>query len=92
MAYSIEFHPKVERDLDKIPLKSVREILKSIREKLTVRPGTAGEALKGKLKGFYKLKIADFRVVYALEKGKVYILTIAQRGKVYEIAKQRKSR
>ena len=71
-------------------MKSAREILKAISEKLTIKPATVGEALKGKLKGFYKLKIADFRVVYAPGKGKVYILTIAQRGKVYEIAKQRK--
>jgi mRNA interferase RelE/StbE len=89
MACKIEFHPKVERDLDRIPKESAKEILIRIRENLTEKPKAVGEALKGRLKGFYKFSIGDFRVVYTVESNTVYVLAIAQRGRVYEIAKQR---
>lgn len=45
------------------------------------------QALEGKLKGFYKLRVGDWRVVYSVETGgnKIIIHFIDHRSKVYKL-------
>ena len=42
--------------------------------------------LKGSLKGYWKLRIGDYRVVFRIAASEVSILTILQRKVVYEEA------
>ena len=88
MPYKVEFHPKVEKDFDCVPVGDVKRILAAIRDKLTDTPKT-GTALRGELRGFYKLRVGEYRVVYAVKGDVVFVLVVAQRGKVYKLAKRR---
>lgn len=92
--YKIVFHPAVIKDdLPKFNKLEQEKILSTIYKKLTVAPQSFGRPLIGKLKGFYKLRISDFRVVYELKKNEVMVLIfkIGQRKDsiVYEEAIKR---
>ena len=90
MPYRVEFHPKVDKDFARIQPGDVRRILAAIREKLVADPFTAGTPLHGQLSGFYKLRIGDYRIIYAVKDDIVFVLVVAQRGMVYELAGRRK--
>lgn len=40
--------------------------------------------------GFYKLRVGDYRIIYAVKDDIVFVLVVAQRGTVYELAGRRK--
>ncbi|MBT3257912.1 MAG: type II toxin-antitoxin system RelE/ParE family toxin [Deltaproteobacteria bacterium] len=68
-------------------------ILKTIRKKLGTAPEKYGSPLRHDLKGFRKLKISDYRVIYRIEKAdiKVYVVKVGLRKdeKVYKEMMQR---
>lgn len=70
-----------------------QRIIRTISKKLTTEPELYGKPLKGSLKGFWKLKIDKFRVVYSLNKDKieVYVVTVGFRRneEAYTIAAKR---
>jgi mRNA interferase RelE/StbE len=90
MRYKVEFHPKVDNDFARIPPDDVRRILKAIRAKLVADPFKAGTQLHGLLKGLSKLRVEDYRIVYTIRDDIVFVLVVAQRGIVYELAGRRK--
>ncbi len=90
MPYKVEFHPKDDKDFARIPPDHVRRILKAIRAKLITDPIKAGTPLHGQLKGLFKLRVGDFRIVYTIKDNIVFVLIVAQRGTVYELAGRRK--
>lgn len=44
----------------------------------------AGEALSGEFKSLYKLRVGDYRVIYAIVNGDILVLKIGHRSKVYQ--------
>ena len=82
MAPEVEYKASVERDLRKIDKKQINRLLDKIEEVLSENPGK-GEALKGRLKGLYKLRVGEYRVIYAKTKKGVLVVRIAPRGRVY---------
>jgi mRNA interferase RelE/StbE len=62
----------LERDLKPIDPRDRERILRAIKKKLTEAPGDFGSPLAGDLKGFWKLRVGAYRVIYRiLEKGKL---------------------
>lgn len=51
-------------------------ILKVVRKKLTTEPELYGKPLRNELKGFWKLKIDKYRVVYSIAKGKIEVSVV----------------
>ncbi len=70
-----------------------QRIIKIIRKKLTIGPELYGKPLRRDLKGFWKLKIDKYRVVYSIDKGKieVYVIVVGFRrnDEVYRMAVKR---
>lgn len=62
-----------EEDFQKIDRPDQQNILKAIRKKLTTKPESFGEPLKGNLKGLWKLRIGQYRVIYEIRKDKVLV-------------------
>jgi mRNA interferase RelE/StbE len=83
LAYRVVYKSSVARDLKRIDQKTAERILREIRETLSADP-EAGEALHGEFTGMYKLRIGDYRVLYARASDSVLILRIRHRSKAYD--------
>ncbi|WP_414702860.1 type II toxin-antitoxin system RelE family toxin [Proteiniphilum sp. UBA1028] len=74
--YSIEFTRNALKSLKKIDLVYQRLIIEKI-EALQINPHESGnvKALKG-VSGYYRLRVADYRVIYELNNNMLVILII----------------
>jgi len=77
MKWEIVYHKEVESDLKSIGHSSARRIITAINKKLTCDPERFGAPLSYHLKGFRKLRIGDFRVVYQVVQQKVIVFVLA---------------
>jgi mRNA interferase RelE/StbE len=78
----ILYKSSVSHDLKKINARDVERILREIRTTLGKDPN-AGEALMGDFKGLFKIRIGDYRVIYAIIDSDVLVLRVGHRSKVY---------
>lgn len=75
-----------------IPLLDERlqaRIKNAIESRLTTAPHLYGEPLRKTLRGYWKLRVGDYRVVFKIVGEEVWILGIIHRKKVYEEIKKR---
>jgi mRNA interferase RelE/StbE len=79
----------VNADLPKIlePWKS--EIKQAIERKLMTRPEVYGRPLRRSLKGYRKLRVGDYCIVFRIEENMVKIFAIQHRSSVYMTAPER---
>lgn len=73
-----------EDDLPDIPTNLHTRIARSIDGRLTSEPTRYGVPLRGTLKGYWKLRVGDYRVVFKVAGQEVWVLTILHRREVYE--------
>ncbi len=84
MAHELLYHPDVKkRDIPEIDRGLQKRIAAAIRERLVEAPERYGHPLRGTLKGYWKLRVGDYRVVYRISGSEVWILGIAHRRDVY---------
>ncbi|MDG6986119.1 MAG: type II toxin-antitoxin system RelE/ParE family toxin [Nitrososphaerota archaeon] len=83
MTSKILYKSSVSRDLRKISSKEVDRILRQVRATLGDNP-QSGERLHGDFEGLLKLRIGEYRVVYALSDSDVIVLRIRHRSKAYD--------
>ena len=90
--YKIFYHHfVVHEDIPKLPKIWRNKIRAAVEKRLTTNPDLYGKPLRRSLKGFYKLRVGDYRVIFRIEKNKVKILAIKHRSVVYDEAKQRET-
>jgi mRNA interferase RelE/StbE len=82
LAYNIGYKKSVERDLKKLPRAEARRVLDQIEEELSEK-ADACPVLKGQFAGLRKLRIGDYRVIYAILGNEVLVLRIGRRKDVY---------
>lgn len=86
MAFAVIFHPAVKDDAATIA-KAVRERIRSaIATRLTTEPALYGKPLRGTLAGYWKLRVGDWRVVYAIRDNEVIVFAIKHRSRVMAIS------
>lgn len=78
MAYSITYKKSVERDLASLGKAEARRVLDKLEKELTVRPERC-PLLKGRFQGLRKLRVGDYRVIFAVLGGDVLVLRIGHR-------------
>ena len=83
MTSKILYKSSVSRDLKKIAPRDVARILSQIRTILGDNP-QSGERLHGDFGGLLKLRIGEYRIVYALSGNDVVVLRIRHRSKAYD--------
>ena len=91
MSYRVEVQLSAERDFDHLPAKAQGQVFRALAA-LEENPRPPGiVALKGKLKGRYRLRTGDFRISYSVEdKAKVVrVWQIGNRDKFYNQARRR---
>ena len=82
MAVRVEYKASVERDLRKLGQATVSRGLRKI-EKTLAQEGRQGEALSGEFTGLYRLRVGDYRVIYARTDEGYLVLRIAHHRDVY---------
>ncbi len=85
MAFALLYHPDVARaDLLPIPANVRQRIADAPVRRLPEAPERFGHPLRGTLKGYWKLRVGDYRVVYKIVGAEVWILAILHRRRVYD--------
>ena len=91
MSFSLHYHPAVRaEDLPLIDLRIKTRIRKAIEERLRAAPYSYGKPLRKSLKGYWKLRVGDYRVVFRIEGSEVWIIGIRHRKSIYTDINSRK--
>lgn len=89
MAFQLLYHPEVRADIAKINEKLKTRIRKAIETRLAVAPQQYGEPLRKTLKGYWKMRVGDYRIVFKISGNEILILAILHRKTVYESISKR---
>ena len=84
MPYTILYHPDItRRDLRRIPLNVQSRIADALAARLQESPEKYGQPLRGTLRGYWKLRVGDYRAVFKIVGDEVWVLAILHRRHVY---------
>lgn len=92
--YKIVLHEQVlSKDFKELDKPEIEKIFRAIKEKLETDPLTFGKPLRKGLKGYYRLRVDFYRVIYKIIKHEV-VVSVIKIGKrrdseVYEYARKR---
>jgi len=82
--FTIIYHQDVGKiDLPKINKNVKIRIKKAIEERLMTEPTKYGKLLRRSLKGYWKLRVGDYRIVYKTKNEEIFIFRIIHRKKIY---------
>ena len=84
MAFEIVYKKSVQKDLASLGKAEARRVLDKIEKDLAVRPESC-PVLKGQFSGLRKLRVGDYRVIFAILNAQVLVLRIGHRREIYEI-------
>jgi len=87
--YRLLLHPEVAGDLASIPRNLAERILKAIEHRLAGAPDRYGERLRKSLRGYWKLRVGDYRVVYEILGREVRVYGVMDRREVYDLIARR---
>ena len=90
MPYFLLYHPRVvDEDLPRLPSNVQHRIAHAIKARLAEALERHGAPLRRTLKGYWKLRVGAYRVVYKVARNEVWILGILHRKHAYEIVRGR---
>jgi mRNA interferase RelE/StbE len=81
-AARVEYKASVAGDLGRLDRAAALRILKKIERALAAESGS-GEPLAGEFAGLFRLRVGDYRVIYARTTAGYLVLRIGHRGDVY---------
>lgn len=86
--WRIEFDSEAARDLRKLGAEPQRLILRYLRQRIATAedPRRFGKPLTGDLKGLWRYRVGDYRIVASIEDDRlvVLIVTVGHRREVYD--------
>lgn len=84
MSFVVIYHPDVKSvDIPQLNETLKRRIKKAIEERLKTAPQRYGEPLRKTLKGYWKLQVGDYRIIFKVIETEVWILGIVHRKNGY---------
>lgn len=87
----IKYHPKVKiEDIPRLSSNIAIRIENAIRNRLMVNPAKYGFFLRGSLRGYRKLRVRDWRIIYRIVDKEIRIIAIGNRKDVYKFTSIRK--
>jgi mRNA interferase RelE/StbE len=86
LAYNVIWHEGTLKDLKKLNRTSAKKIVAKVKNYLIQDPVKLGTPLKGNLKGLYRYRIGEYRVIYVIDQAekKIIILNVNHRKKIYK--------
>ena len=85
MSFIIDYHELVKKkDIPKLSKDIRLRVKRDIEEKLVENPDFFGKPLRRSLKGYRKLRVGDYRIVFRIDGKVVKILAILHRSVVYK--------
>ena len=85
LTFNIVYHTLVvKEDIPQISTTDKARVKQAIEEKLTSEPEAFGKPLRRSLKGYRKLRVGDYRVIFRIEQQAVKVLCIGHRSMVYQ--------
>ena len=81
MKYDFEFKPRAVKELDRLPTAQQRRIVAKIER---LADGLRGDVKR--LTNFtpeYRLRVGDYRVLFAIDRGKIEIYRVCHRREAY---------
>lgn len=88
--YEIIYEERVvSDDIPKLSTINKKRIQKAVEQKLSTEPETYGKPLRRSLKGYRKLRVGDYRVIYRIERRVIKIFVILHRSVVYKESEKR---
>jgi mRNA interferase RelE/StbE len=86
--WRVEFDRDAARDLRKLGAQTQSLILRYLRERIATDkdPRRFGHALTGDLKGLWRYRVGDYRIVASIEDDRfiVLVVTVGHRREVYD--------
>lgn len=90
MNFEIIYHELVvKNDIPNLPKTIAARIKTAIEKKLMTEPDKYGKPLRRSLKGYRKLRIGDYRIIFRIEEKRVNVFLIQHRSVVYDKATAR---
>ena len=90
MTYQLKYHQDVKsHDLSIIDKRNKAIIKKAIEERLAINPEKYAQPLRHTLKGYWKLRVGNYRIVFKILDDTIHILAILHRKEVYTIMGKR---
>ena len=87
MAWTIEYDPRVERDLRGLDRRIQEEILDYMESRIASSddPKSFGKALRHSQKGLWRYRVRDYRILCEIQPERVVVLVVAvgHRSEVY---------
>ena len=84
MPFTLHYPPAIRsEDLPLIDKRTRDRIRKAVEERLQTAPHDYGEPLRKSLRGYWKLRVGDYRVVFKIMESEVWILGIRHRKSIY---------
>jgi len=74
----------VKEDIPKLSSEIKSRIQSDIKKKLMIDPARFGKPLRKSLKGYKKLRVGDYRVIFRVEETTVKVFIIQHRAVVYK--------
>jgi len=90
VTFRLTYHPDVKKvDLPKIDMKNRAMIKRALEERLTTQPELYGKPLQRTLKGYWKMRVGNYRIVFKISETDVLVLGIIHRRDVYQKIRKR---
>ena len=88
MTWRIEFDNRARKELRKLDAETQSRILKWLRQTIATddNPRRTGKALKGRLRGLWRYRVGNYRLICQIQDEHVMVLVVrvSHRGSVYE--------
>lgn len=85
MKFTVVYHELVVKtDIPSLPKAVKEQVKKAIEKKLVTEPEKFGKPLRKSLKGYRKLRVSDYRIVFRIDDMTVKVFVIQNRAVVYK--------
>jgi mRNA interferase RelE/StbE len=85
LAYRVLWHEHALNDLKEFDRQTAGKIVSRVKGYLSQDPEKLGKPLKGVLKGLYRYRIGDYRIMYSIDRAEnqISILYVGRRKDIY---------
>lgn len=89
MSFTVIFHPDAAKEIARLNEDLKQRIKTAITERLMTEPALYGKPLRATLKGYWKLRVGDYRLVFSVYDTEIIVFAVCHRKEVYDLIHRR---